>query len=251
MLRLLILIALLFLVVPVWAQSDSAPVFPTTEQVLEQRDQARDLLNQAGALQHDQDLQSAITEGRQQIDMIQHKDGLRGFLDSIPGINDRTGQSEFVDRVLQAGEQDAQTVKGSNYNPMSPIVLVSFSMPEAALISHLEEAQQLGAAVYLRGFLDDNVNATIDRLIELSKESEYALAIDPTVFTRFNVESVPSYILPTEPIIPCDDSGCITPAHVRATGAAGLRYFLDLVKRTGNQVEKAAATSWLEKRDES
>ena len=220
----------------------------TNEDIELQRQTIQSVIEEADNIRNDPNLTQSLDRDRELIHEI-HTDGLRGLINSLTDGPDRSGQKKLIDSILAAGQSKADMGNSNGYNPMNPLILVSFSMPEDILISALEEAKRLEAAVYLRGFLNDDVNQTIDRLVELSSKSDYALSIDPTVFTRFNVESVPAYILPVEPVIPCGDSGCTTPTHARATGAAGLQYFLDLVKRTGMPAEKNAATTWLESVD--
>ncbi len=98
----------------------------------------------------------------------------------------------------------------------------------------------------LRGFVGESMKETLDRILALlypdgiptgetaTLPPQYqglALAIDPTLFSRFDIGQVPAIVLPAEPIPPCTRDGCPVPRHVKLAGDVGLPYALDLMAR--------------------
>lgn len=129
----------------------------------------------------------------------------------------------------------------------SLIVLVSFSMPERLIIDYLQEAQKIGARVVLKGPVNDSLDETIKRISGMIKEKDYkGMMIDPTLFSRFDVKSAPTLVLPLESIKPCDPNGCETPEYVKASGSISIEYFLEKVGRVGGDKASKIAERWLD-----
>jgi type-F conjugative transfer system pilin assembly protein TrbC len=70
------------------------------------------------------------------------------------------------------------------------VIFVSLSMPEASLQSLYQEALEKGAVLVLRGLQDDSFKKTGATLQRLG----IALQIDPTLFKRYEVQQVPTFI---------------------------------------------------------
>lgn len=207
---------------------------------------------------------SAITGAMEEADNImadgtldallkQERGKLQGIPINVPGLNIQMPKyldKERDDRYLQQALEAGSNIENSNMaagEAKYPIVLVSFSMPESQIKDLIFESYRIGAAIAVRGLIDDDFETTIVKLKELAGEMQGGVMIDPTLFRRFDVDLVPAFILPLEPLGQCTKEGCPTPRHVKATGSATLQYFLDLVERTGNNNEKAEAQAWLSK----
>ncbi|MGQ0699412.1 MAG: TrbC family F-type conjugative pilus assembly protein, partial [Panacagrimonas sp.] len=67
-----------------------------------------------------------------------------------------------------------------------------------------------------------------------------SLAIDPTLFTRFGVDRVPTVVLPLQALRSCSEQVCPVPQHVKVAGEAGLDYLLGQIERKAH--EPAART---------
>lgn len=131
---------------------------------------------------------------------------------------------------LESGEpRDWSLAEGSP--PAALLVLVSFAMPDAELRTLAEDAARLKAPLVLRGLVDDSMEETAKRVAALSKLAGVSFAIDPTLFSRFGVDRVPTLILPLEPLRACTSENCPAPAHVRVTGLASLGYLLEQFER--------------------
>lgn len=145
---------------------------------------------------------------------LPHQDALGPLLGEAPA------------RVWSAGE-------GSP--PPRLLVLVSFSLPEATLRALAKDAARLQAPLVLRGLVNDSMEDTAKRIAALSQKTGIGFAIDPTLFSRFGTDRVPTLILPLEPLHACTVQECPAPAHVRVTGEASLDYLLEQVERRAAQ----------------
>ncbi|WP_240992018.1 type-F conjugative transfer system pilin assembly protein TrbC [endosymbiont of Riftia pachyptila] len=129
----------------------------------------------------------------------------------------------------------------SDSNEPRPLVFVSFSMPEASLRSLLAEAARVESPVVLRGLVENSMKRTVARLGELlgtrdssgetTGEPTPSLAIDPTLFERFGVDKVPTFVLPMDTIAPCTPEGCPVPTHLKVAGDVSLVYALSVMAR--------------------
>lgn len=166
----------------------------------------------------------------------------------MPDFLEKERTDRFMAKAMAAGKQIDESESYISEDQRFPIILISLSMPKEQIQSLIEEADMVGAAVAIKGFINSDYILTVNKLREIAGEAKAGgVLIDPTLFTRFNVQSVPAFILPVEPIKPCDESGCSTPKNIKATGSASLKYFLDLISRTGTTEEKLQASKWLSK----
>lgn len=120
------------------------------------------------------------------------------------------------------------------------LVLVSFSMPVDTLNALAEQAGKIGAPLVLRGLVGDSMEETAKRIAALRKSAGTSLAIDPTLFTRFGVDRVPTVVLPLQALRSCSEQGCPVPEHVKVAGEASLGYLLGQIERKAR--EPAART---------
>lgn len=125
------------------------------------------------------------------------------------------------------------------------VVLVSFSMPESALQELARQAARLGIPLVLRGLVDDSMEATVRRLQAFQSTSGTGFAIDPTLFSRFQVEAVPTYLLLLDELQACTPEHCPVPRHVRVAGEAGLDHVLETMRRSRERGAREAAAALL------
>lgn len=121
------------------------------------------------------------------------------------------------------------------------LVLVSFSMPETSLKALAVEARRVGASLVLRGLMNDSFPDTLAAIHKMAgaEAATSGFAIDPTLFTRFGVQAVPTYVLLLEPLRTCTNDQCEVPRHLRLSGEAGLRHVLETM---GRGAEPAASS---------
>ena len=154
------------------------------------------------------------------------RDGLHGLFSAVESVAFSKPQKLTLDSI-------------------APIVLVSQSMPVSLLKDILRQANQFKALVVVRGLPEGEFLDQVYKLQALAEGTGTGLAIDPTLFKRFNVTEVPALVLPLTPLVPCTEQGCSTPDHIKATGDVSIRYFLELITRVGNLAEKNMAAMQL------
>lgn len=211
---------------------------PDQTQIMRQRDVADQTLDEASRLAQTKAFFEDINRSQRSLNALNARAGQDYF-----HLPDSHAQADL--RVLwqQAGGNSPESLSPGI---SVPVIFVSFSLPQSKLRELLADAGRIGAMVALRGLINDDLNTTLARMGELAKDQETSgIVLDPTLFSRFNISRVPAFLLPLEPIPPCDVDKCKVPPHVLAAGNASLSYFLDLIKRTGDEKEKAAAQRWL------
>ncbi len=124
--------------------------------------------------------------------------------------------------------------------------LASFSMPEASLNALLADAAQLKVPVVFRGFVNNSVMDTQKALVRVfgDLQSAQGFLIDPTVFRRFDVAVVPTFIGVGKDFDLCTTSGCVgdeSPAHDRLSGNVTLPFALRTIAQKGDVASAAAA----------
>ena len=241
MLRLLISIFVFFVAATVMAQTYQEP---DKALIAQQKDNISDVLNQADKMKQNGTLNKILSQERDKLNHLPPT--MQGLNYKLPEFLDTERNDRYMAKALAAGKRIEESKK-ELANTKYLLVLVSLSMPEAQISALIDEAHQIGAVIAVRGLIDDDFEKTLVRLKQLAGEKAGGLFIDPTLFQRFSVSSVPTFVLPIEPLAPCTNKGCPTPEHVKATGSATLQYFLDLVARTGNDQEKEEAKLWLAK----
>lgn len=119
----------------------------------------------------------------------------------------------------------------SETNQHPPLVLVSFSMPDADIRELARQAARIGAPLILRGLVGGTLTATQKKLAEFADIPGASFLVDPTLFRRFKIETVPTFVLPLEELNACSQDGCPVPAHVKVSGESGLDHILDEVSQ--------------------
>lgn len=71
------------------------------------------------------------------------------------------------------------------------LVFVSFSMPDASLVAIYNQMSQVGGRLVTRGLLNNSFQETQKKLRDIGIELE----IDPTLFERYTIDQVPTYVL--------------------------------------------------------
>jgi conjugal transfer pilus assembly protein TrbC len=85
-------------------------------------------------------------------------------------------------------------------------VAVSLTMPRAALRQLAADANRAGAMVVVRGFVEGSPAKTMAAARQIfDEDSAGGLAIDPQVFRAYGVQTVPTFIVATSPVTPCQE----------------------------------------------
>lgn len=88
-------------------------------------------------------------------------------------------------------EQERPSSELSLLTDKSPIIFISGSMPKAALKLLVSQAKHHNASFVIRGM----VNGSIGETATFSKELGVPLDIDPKLFSTFNIQKVPVFLI--------------------------------------------------------
>ncbi|WP_226554735.1 type-F conjugative transfer system pilin assembly protein TrbC [Celeribacter naphthalenivorans] len=155
-------------------------------------------------------------------------------IDDLEGIRTRALNDPRVRKLL--GVEDDISAQGDEekYGETEAILFASFSMPKESLRQMMQEATQYGATIVFRGFVDNSVFETRAKLEEVFEDDEIgeAFAIDPTLFRRFEVKSVPMVVVLGEELDVCETPNCeadAMPLHDRLLGNIPLETALRII----------------------
>lgn len=118
------------------------------------------------------------------------------------------------------------------------LVMVSFSMPEASMARIAAQANKVGATLVLRGAVDNSFMRTAELAAQFVKRYPgLNFEIDPTVFKRYSVKQVPTFILAREnkSIKGCTKGCDASDYFVSVSGDVTLDYALEYFSRFGGE----------------
>lgn len=153
-------------------------------------------------------------------------------------------------RALLNADGGSATTEGNEprYGNDKVFLLVSFSMPEQILRTAMKEAARFNVPIVVRGFVNNSAFDTqtaIQRVFKDDAES-IGFGIDPTLFTRFSVETVPQLIVTRERLEVCSTQGCEAdspPAHDRVVGNIPIGAALEIIARGEGEAAKVARSA--------
>lgn len=165
--------------------------------------------------------------------------GAFGDID-FEALRDRALANPRVRALLGAEGAEALGAGGEKprFDGARIFLLASFSIPKPSLRQMMEEAKAHNVPIVFRGFVNNSVydtRAAIEATFGTADES-VGYAIDPTIFTRFRVTSVPQVIAVDGTIDVCETPGCEgdpIPPHDVVRGNVPLRYALELIAAQG------------------
>lgn len=196
-------------------------------------------------------IERAAREAGQALDLPDTPDmSLLGDID-IPEWNDLLATLPQLREVLPLDGVEG-AVPGDSAGPAElseyGVVLVSMSMPEESLRQLSRQARTYGFSTVMRGLVNNSFADTISRLTEVfgdDTENMPGISIDPTVFVRFDVETVPAFIFLAEPLEPCETQGCAgdtAPEHDILYGNVSFEYAAEWVANANGPGSNAAQT---------
>ena len=182
---------------------------------------ARDALDQAAKLQRQRGFLNQLQIEREGLNAAQPS--------ANPQIDLGRQAPTPADLVDAIRNPPSQHWSETNQHP--PLVLVSFSMPDADIRELARQAARIGAPLILRGLVGGTLTATQKKLAQFADIPGASFLVDPTLFRRFKVEAVPTFVLPLEELNACSQDGCQVPAHVKVSGESGLDHILNEIGR--------------------
>jgi len=173
-----------------------------------------------------------------------------GVTPDITDLRDRALANPRVRALLgiDSEGQESQAGTAPRYGNKQVFLLASFSMPPEILQAMMQEAIAADIPVIFRGFVNNSVFDTQNALQAAFGDDAdlVGFGIDPTIFTRFQIEAVPQLIVTRDLIDVCETSGCeadLVPVHDRVAGNIPLRDALEIIVRgQGDAMDTAKAT---------
>lgn len=166
---------------------------------------------------------------------------VQGRVPVVPDYAAQAGTVATVDKVdplvvAERARKDYELIDPSvmDSTKANLLVFVSFSMPEESLKRLAYETAKAGGTLLLRGFVNDNLKATVEasnKLTNLGAEVQ----IHPDLFKDFAVTQVPTFVLskPGSTAQGCEGKTSCTD-HLKLVGDASLRTVLDRMSRESN-----------------
>jgi conjugal transfer pilus assembly protein TrbC len=90
-------------------------------------------------------------------------------------------------QTLKDGVETAQREEGF-------LIFVSLSMPKESLNRLVDQAIKYKAPLVIRGTLNDSLATTVAKVSEVLNKREAEFQIDPRLFTRFSIATVPAFV---------------------------------------------------------
>lgn len=122
------------------------------------------------------------------------------------------------------------------------LVFVSLSMPEGSLMRLAQQAERTGAVLVLRGLKNNSLKETTEAIRKYEQKTKATWQINPPAFTKFNVKSVPAFVLAKadQALSPGVD-GCADPgAYAAVSGDVSLDFALEAIARAKPAFETEA-----------
>lgn len=128
---------------------------------------------------------------QQQSALQEFKDGLRGtdLNQYVP-----PAQQDLIAK-LSAGIKQERT-GDADERSFPAMYFVSLGIPEEGLLPMLSDATRLGIPATIRGWLNNDLRKTANRMFELSKkQKDIGVQIDPTLFEQYGITAVPALVV--------------------------------------------------------
>jgi len=244
----LILLSHLICVSVSWAEPDVGGAMDRAQQSSgKMREQTQTVIDQADALANSAEFIDDIT--REATKALHDADKLpvSGLPDLPEPSADLLQRARADITKLLDQDQDQQTDPMAQKSGPQLYVFVSFSMPEITLKRLLAQASQIEASLILRGLIDDDMGKTKTRIAQLLEADENdhtrikgGFAIDPTLYERFDIQQVPTFVLTDSPAPRCTDTDCPEVSFARLSGDTTLEYALETFRREAPAMKASA-----------
>jgi conjugal transfer pilus assembly protein TrbC len=114
------------------------------------------------------------------------------------------------------------------------MIFASLSMPRDVLRELTRQAKEAGAVIVLRGLLNEGWAATMKEARAINQDAGDVWEINPPMFKKFKVTTVPVFVLADASQIVPSDSGCAPDvAYASVTGDISVEQALHIIKSNG------------------
>ena len=148
-------------------------------------------------------------------------------------------QMNFVEATsLESGFENTKNKLFVHKESVDFYMFASLGLSDVLLRQMLDYAKNYNGVIVLRGIENNSFRQTADHIQRLAREGEEAaIIIDPTLFKRFQVEQVPSYVLTKEEKCPVGVS--CKPSFDKITGNITPKYALEKFVEKGDLFKEA------------
>ncbi len=166
-------------------------------------------------------------------------------------LNKQTGPD--LSQLAEQYEQIRRGPAGASKTPedrqaSGMLVFVSLGMPKASLERLVADAERARATLVLRGARDLSIKKTAAAIADVMTRAKAAWQIDPSLFKRFEVQAVPTYVLidPARPVlVACGNSQCQQAAYSKVAGDVSMAHALNLIELNDPEFgDIARRTAW-------
>lgn len=134
--------------------------------------------------------------------------------------------------AIASGYEAMATSRGiDNQPPNGFLIMVSFAMPKTSLARLADQAKRGGGVLVLNGLKDGSLPATAQAVHQTFGNAGAPLQIDPRLFTRYAVSTVPTFVLlgANANAPSCAAGTCPADGYVKASGDVSLDYALEQI----------------------
>ena len=172
-------------------------------------------------------------------------------LPQFPDLTDKQLQQARTDINQLLDQAQGQPTSAAMDQKTGPqlYVFVSTSMPDITLKRLLTQASRIDGSLILRGLVDGDMAKTKNKVMQLletdasgNTQIDGGLSIDPTLFERFDISQVPSFVVTNTPAERCNKIDCPSTDYARLSGDTTLEYALETIAREAPAVRESAQT---------
>lgn len=156
------------------------------------------------------------------------------FLSEAQKINDGIFKDSASISKIASDASLNDSIKNYQYskNNHQSLIFVSFSLDDNIIYNYAEEIRLYGGVMVFRGAFQNSILKTIAKLKKINEKGVPAI-IDPISFKKYDIQSVPTFVLAENACENC------TPIYDRLEGTVTLRYALESFAKDGSSKQLA------------
>lgn len=167
---------------------------------------------------------------------------------NMPRINTERVAPIDIEALARRYEKDMQKAIAPS-NPSDFIIFVSLGMRKETLRQLSEQANRFGAVIVLRGLKNNSLKETIKEIRTVIGSNKVGWQINPVAFTRFNVSTVPTFVIAKgNEVSQQDTKGCAPPSsYISVAGDVSADYALEKLADAAPKEFEQLVSSFIKK----
>lgn len=164
------------------------------------------------------------------------KDSIKWAIDLAqkPISKDVIDDVEFLRKKSLDIITDNLLLKNPSHGNKVFYIFVSFSIPRKNLESLFSQAKNFGATLVLRGLKNNSYIETTSYLQEIISKNNLGIIVDPSLFIKYDVVSVPTFVLAEREKICPSNISCIPSNYDKLSGNVTAEFALRKFKKDGD-----------------